>query len=1187
MAGGNESSSPPNWAQSLMQQIAQNHAKQESVIQAQDERIERLEALLRSTIAPSEPATTHQRTASETAVHTKRPDQQARVGTYPPRARLPDPALFAGSTTEWPSWRITMENKLYVDGPAIGNDQDQFVYVFSRLEKLAWKNTGTYVKLRRNDGTAKELLDHLEQIYGDPNSQARAARRLHQIRQRDDQPFSKFLPQLEKEFADAGALEWHDEAKRQILLGSLNRTMTDSLMNRGIPATFMGLISRLHEISTDRDALDINRPQKGRPTSSVVYDPMDWTPTRTTTRDNEQNGPPRTNLSSGGERVDAFVAEETDAIFANAPYYPRSHRSKHTSGLARKQERNGVKKLFKQENKPFKVDVQLNGLQSTQALVDSGCLCYATISDSLVQSFNLPRIRIPTRTLDGVVGNQGRIEYVTYFDADIHSHEQGRVYAYVIYGQIDAMILGNPWLVEVKGVYSPAKGYLDIRDKKDRLTRCWNRANASIAPPGIKPLRVTKISAPQLYQLIDNETQPERLRIGKVTLADIEKALRTKDPVDPKTRLPKQYWPWLDVFSQQLADQLPPHRAGIDHRVPLQKDASGNEVPPPYGPLYGMNREELLVLRKTLTELLDKNFIRVSKSPAASPVLLVRKPGGGIRFCVDYRGLNELTIKDRYPLPLIKETLRNMASARWFTKLDIIAAFHKIRMQPGEEWKTAFRTRYGLYEWNVTPFGLTGAPATFQRYINQVLQEHLDDFVSAYVDDIIIYSSDSLADHRRKVSEVLGKLREAGLQCDITKSEFECESVKYLGFIIRAGQGVCVYPKKVDAIRSWEVPKSVKDVRSFIGFANFYRSFIPRFADHAKPLIELTRKEAIFTWNDACQRAFTELKEMFINAPVLAHFEEGRETIVEADASGWATGAVLSQVYEDGTLRPCAYLSQKLNPSEVNYEIHDKELLAIIRALREWRPELKMVPKFKILTDHQNLRYFAKARHLNERQMRWSDLLSEFDFDLQYRPGKLATRPDALSRRSQDTPQGNADERLSNRCRFMFEKINVNTGRIQNDRLLDFETPVPLFEERSLQALWETSRKTDKVYQTISQALKDGERRIAAESQVKISLSECQLNEQELLCFRNRIWIPENEPLRTGVIQRVHDSYITGHPGRDATYSILSRRFFWPGAAKDACSNHYRYLTEYGLKSQWTLLPIYHPRDMKKLRIAL
>jgi hypothetical protein len=245
------------------------------------------------------------------------------------------------------------------------------------------------------------------------------------------------------------------------------------------------------------------------------------------------------------------------------------------------------------------------------------------------------------------------------------------------------------------------------------------------------------------------------LRIGKVSLDDIEKALRPKKHINPKDKLPKHYWRWLKAFSQQLADQLPPHRPGIDHKIPLKRDRNGIEEPPPYGPLYGMNKEELLYLRKTLTDLLGKNFIRVSQSPAAAPVLLVRKPGGGVRFCVDYRGLNERTVKDRYPLPLIRETLRNMGHARWFTKLDIIAAFYKIRIHPGEEWKTAFRTRYGLYEWNVTPFGLTGAPATFQRYINQTLRDYLDDFVSAYVDDIIIYTNGTIADYRRKVSDIL------------------------------------------------------------------------------------------------------------------------------------------------------------------------------------------------------------------------------------------------------------------------------------------------------------------------------------------------------------------------------------------------------------------------------------------------
>jgi hypothetical protein len=168
-----------------------------------------------------------------------------------------------------------------------------------------------------------------------------------------------------------------------------------------------------------------------------------------------------------------------------------------------------------------------------------------------------------------------------------------------------------------------------------------------------------------------------------------------------------------------------------------------------------MSCEELIVLRKTLTELLDKNFIRASSLSASAPVLFVRKPGGGLRFCVDYRGLNAITRKDRYLLPLINETLRSLSKARWFTKLDVIAVFHKIRIKEGDEWKTAFRTRYGLFEWLVTPFGLTGAPATFQRYINQTLQEYLDEFCSVYIDNVLIYSSGSLSDYRKKVRKVL------------------------------------------------------------------------------------------------------------------------------------------------------------------------------------------------------------------------------------------------------------------------------------------------------------------------------------------------------------------------------------------------------------------------------------------------
>jgi hypothetical protein len=305
------------------------------------------------------------------------------------------------------------------------------------------------------------------------------------------------------------------------------------------------------------------------------------------------------------------------------------------------------------------------------------------------------------------------------------------------------------------------------------------------------------------------------------------------------------------------------------------------------------------------------------------------------------------------------------------------------------------------------------------------------------------------------VSEVLSRLQQAGLQCDIKKSEFEQSSVKYLGYIIKADEGLCADPEKVQAIKSWEAPKTVREVRSFLGFANFYRPFIPRFAELAAPLSRLTKKGEIFRWDDSCQQNFEELKDLFVSAPILAHFEEDRETIVETDASGWATGAVLSQVQDDGTLAPCGYLSQRLSPAEVNYEIHDKELLAIIRALKEWRPELKMVPRFIIKTDHKNLRYFHKLRQLSERQMRWADVLAEFDFELQYRPGKQAVRPDALSRREQDVPQDISDERVSHRFRVLFDSVSVRTGRIQQtcDKEPEFQTPVHMFEDQELQQL--------------------------------------------------------------------------------------------------------------------------------------
>jgi len=648
------------------------------------------------------------------------------------------------------------------------------------------------------------------------------------------------------------------------------------------------------------------------------------------------------------------------------------------------------------------------------------------------------------------------------------------------------------------------------------------------------------------------------------SLTDIEKALARKPATDPKAKLPDWCLDFLDLFDPEQAEQLPPLRGpGADHHIELEK-VDGKTPTVPWGPLYNMSRDELLVLRKTLTDLLDKGFIRVSNSPAAAPVLFVRKAGGGLRFCVDYRGLNKLTRKDRYPLPLIYETLRNLSQARWFTKLDVKAAFHKIRIAEGDEWLTAFRTRYGLYEWLVTPFGLANAPSTFQKYINWSLRDYLDEFCSAYIDDVLIYTSGSQLDHQKKVRKVLQRLQDAGLQLDVDKCEFEVKSTKYLGFIIEAGQGLRMDPAKVEAITSWQAPTSVKAVRSFLGFANFYRRFIKDFSKVTAPLTDLTKHDLPFMWSKEADTAFLRLKELFTTAPILAQFDPDRETIIETDASAWSTGGTLFQFDVNGLLRPCAYYSRKNIPAECNYEIYDKEMLAIINCLQEWDAELRSVKEFQIRTDHKNLEYFMTVRKLTERQMRWSLILSRYNFTIAYIPGKDNPRADALSRREQDLPAGITDERLQLRMAQLIKPTMVQRGAYSHITL----APVAANQNKEvdegvtdqfgylqslpddLQTLWRTSQDKDCTYTQMVATIRKGQRLFPSSLGVRVSLSECSLSASGALLFRGRYWVPDSDELRTKLVQVIHDSLICGHPGREGTMAILMRQFFWPGMAQ-------------------------------------
>lgn len=784
----------------------------------------------------------------------------------------------------------------------------------------------------------------------------------------------------------------------------------------------------------------------------------------------------------------------------------------------------------------------INDVNNARVLVDNGASCYAAVSPKAARHWKLELIPIEPRTIDGVFEDaQAQVSNVARFSMDLSGHRMTTMFAYVLPGQHEDLLLGRAFLRDQEAVIDEGKHTLHFKFSGITIhDEDTSKARTT--------LQVNMVSASTIAALARRARKngTGKTAIFSASLQDIEKALAPKKSFTIKeiiSMLPTEYKDFAKFFSSIAAKTLPPHRPGIDHEIPIEGDKE-----PPWGPLYAMSREELLVLRKTLTELLDAGFIRASRSAAAAPVLFVKKPGGGLRFCVDYRNLNSITSKDRYPLPLIKETLNALSKAKWLTKLDVSAAFHRIRIAKGEEWKTAFRTRFGLFEWLVTPFGLHGAPATFQRYINHVLREYLDVFCTAYVDDILIYSSGSLKEHREQVRTVLGKLQEAGLQCDISKCEFEVKKVKYLGYIIEAGVGVCMDPEKIKAIKEWEAPSGVRGVRSFLGFANYYRDFIKNYSELARPLTALTKKDTPFTWGYQEQSAFDMLKRKFLEDPLLATFDPDRPTRLEADSSGWSAGGLMSQKNPDtGLWHPCAYFSQKHTPAECNYDIHDKEMLAIVKCLKHWKAELLSVKGFTILTDHKNLEPFMTKRALTEKQVRWSQVIAPFNFKLDHRPGARAPAPDALSRREQDLPQDDRDSRVVEREQTLLPP----TLWINCTMTTAAEPPFDLDQEE-LRTQWNKAMETEagKAYDQAIKAVRDGEARFPPDLHLHVSISDCEID-KGILKYRGRTWLPSYEPLTTRVIQAIHDSALGGHPGRDVTNALIRREFFWPNQGQD------------------------------------
>jgi hypothetical protein len=633
-------------------------------------------------------------------------------------------------------------------------------------------------------------------------------------------------------------------------------------------------------------------------------------------------------------------------------------------------------------------------------------------------------------------------------------------------------------------------------------------------------------------------------------------------------QIPQKYAEFSDVGSEEDAREIP---APSSHDLSIQT-TEGTQ--PPYQPLYNLSATELEVLRKYLDEYLSRGWIRRSKSPAGAPILFVKKKDGTLRLCVDYRGLNKITVKNRHPLPLITESLERLAQARFYTKLDIREAYHRIRIREGDEWKTAFRTRYGHFEYMVMPFGLTNAPAHFQAYMNEALAGLVDITCIVYLDDVLIFS-DTEEEHERHVKEVLHRLREAKLFVKLSKCEWHTQRTEYLGYIITP-EGISIDTDRVKTITEWPKPRTVRDIRIFIGFMNYYRRFISNFSKLALPLTKLTQKGPNAARGGHAQRkeesqmidlgpegdqAFLRLKNAFLEVPILCHFERDRDTHVEVDASGGAISGILSQLVPSkagkAEWRPIDFYSRKLIQAEYNYDTHDQELLAIVKSLEHWRHYLEGI-HFEVLSDHQNLKWFMETKTLNHRQVRSYLALTKYDFVITHRPGATnpadgpSRRPDYMAEAQKPTQKYNQvfvkpmQTLLGRGSKVGSVLVNAVTTRSKQQGT---RTKEQQETAEALREFWNEEKNftiPDQPEESWEELESD-----KTDPSGSSDLEPTQIGPNQPNTTRKGLIVLHTPEEKAKALEECHYSPMAGHFGGRKTLEKISRRYTWKGIAKD------------------------------------
>ena len=684
-------------------------------------------------------------------------------------------------------------------------------------------------------------------------------------------------------------------------------------------------------------------------------------------------------------------------------------------------------------------------------------------------------------------------------------------------------------VIAARALVKPQVDGVPVRLLNPREETVTVRAGAEIAT--LEPVEIPQVSAVGAASSTPLTAEKERMLLRLVEEHGDE---LSEDEREQFFMLLTEY---ADVFAFSESD--------LGRTSKLKHQIYTGNAPPVRQAVRRVPPQRRQQVHELLNRMLKDDIIQPSSSPWAAPVVLVKKKNGSLRFCVDYRRLNEVTRKDAYPLPRIDDTIDTLAGSRFFSTLDLLSGYWQVEVAEDDRPKTAFCTTEGLFEFSVMPFGLCNAPATFQRLMDLVLRGLQWSQCLVYIDDVIIPGR-SYAEHLTNLRAVLGRLQQAGLKLQPKKCSFLKQRVSYLGHVV-SREGVATDPAKIEKVANWPVPTTAKDVQQFLGFAGYYRRFVKDFAQIARPLYHLTERKTAFRWTKECDSAFKELRHCLVTAPILTYPDFSRPFILDTDASDTGIGAVLSQQDHEGKERVIAYASRVLSKPERNYCVTRRELLAVVHFTKHFRPYL-LGSKFTLRTDHGSLKWLKNFKEPEGQTARWLERLEEFDYEVVHRKGRKHTNADALSR--QPCRQCGRDSHSDN-------PVQAVSLSIQDDNLRQLQLNDDLVG-RFLKAKEANSKPNKQEIQGMSPHA----RRLAQIWDQLIIHNGLLYRRYEGVddsSHHLQLLVPECK--RKQVLEDLHEGVLGGHLGQEKTLGRLQERFYWPGYHNDVrdwintCSN--------------------------------